>query len=64
MNCGTKPIVLETGYTEEELYNLFCKFYDRPGALRLLADFMGVTKNEYAQEMFDKFKKRKSGAIT
>lgn len=57
-----KP-TLERGYTEEELYNIYCKFHDKPGALRLLADFMGVTQSDYARELFEKFKKRKSGAI-
>lgn len=60
---NSKPIVLESGYTEEELYNLYCKFHDKRGALRLLADFMGVTSSEYAREMFERFKLRKSGAI-
>lgn len=59
MKMNDKP---ERGYTEEELYNIYCKFHDKPGALRLLADFMGVTNSEYAREMFEKFKLRKSGA--
>ena len=63
MNSGTKPKVLESGYTEEELYNLYCKFHDKRGALRLLTDFMGVTESEYAREMFERFKLRKSGVI-
>lgn len=59
-NTGTN---LEPGYTEEELYNIFCKFHDKPGALRLLADFMGVTDSEYARSMYERFKLRKAGVI-
>lgn len=49
----------ERGYTEEELYNLFCKFCNQRNALRILADLMGYADTEYARETFERFKKRR-----
>lgn len=49
----------ECGYTEEELYNLYCKFCNRRNALRILSDLMGFANKEYARETFERFKKRR-----
>lgn len=59
MITTNKKITPEPGYTDEELYNFFCKFYDRRNALRILADLMGFSDKENARETFDRFKKRR-----
>jgi len=54
---------IEPGYTEEELYNLFCKFHNQRGALQILSDLMGYANKEYARETFECFMKRKAGRL-
>lgn len=56
-------VTLEPGYTEEELYDLFCKFYKHRGALRILSELMGYSHKEYARGTYERFMARKSGAV-